>query len=76
MEWYMDYVCTLVPHLYLVDIDQNMSTTAKLIVSCNPVKKIKLLNATAPYILGNVSCFCPGKKIFILTLHTLRQSLD
>ena len=28
------------------------------------------------YILGNVPCFCPGKKIFILTLHTLRQSLD
>ena len=34
------------PHLYLVDMDQNMSTTARLIVTCDPVKKFKLVDAT------------------------------
>ena len=44
----MDHVCIHVPHLDLVDFGQNVSTTAGLIVSCNPVKKFKLLNATPP----------------------------
>ena len=37
-----DHVCTHVPHLDLVDFGQNVSTTARLMVSCNPVKKIKI----------------------------------
>ena len=45
----MDHVCIHVPHLDLVDFGQNVSTTAGLMVSCNPVKKkFKLLNATPP----------------------------
>ena len=36
----MDYVCTHVLHLNLVDIDQNMSTTSRLIVTCDAMKKI------------------------------------
>ena len=36
-----------VPHLDLVDIDQNMSATARLIITCDPVKKFKLVDATA-----------------------------
>ena len=36
----MDHVCTHVPHLDLVDIDQNMSATARLIVTCDPTEKI------------------------------------
>ena len=47
MELYMDHVCIHVPHLDLVDIDQNMSTTARLIVTCDPVKKFKLVDAIA-----------------------------
>ena len=43
----MDHVCTHVPHLDLVDIDQNMSATARLMVTCNPIKKFKSLDATA-----------------------------
>ena len=35
-----------------------------------------MLQPHNPKILWNVLCFCPGKKFFILTLHTLRQSLD
>ena len=42
MEWYMDHVCIHVPHLDLVDFGQNVSTTAELMVSCNPVKKIQV----------------------------------
>ena len=42
----MDHVSTHVPHLDLVDFGQNVFTTARLIVNCNPVKKIKLLDAT------------------------------
>ena len=36
MKLYMDHICIVVPHLDLVDIDQNMSTTAGLIVTCDP----------------------------------------
>ena len=39
MELYMDDVCTHVPHLDLTDIDQNMSATATLIVTCDHMKK-------------------------------------
>ena len=35
-----------------------------------------MLQPQNPKILGNVPRFCPGKIIFILTLHTHRQSLD
>ena len=35
----MDHVCIHVPHL---DFGQNVSTTAVLMVSCNPVKKIQV----------------------------------
>ena len=61
----MDHVCTHVPYLDLVDIGQNVSTTVRLMVAWDPMK-----------ILRNVPHFHPGKKVFILTLHTLRQSLD
>ena len=44
----MDHVCTHVPHLDLVDFGQNVSTTARLIVSCIPVEKFKSLDATPP----------------------------
>ena len=40
MELYMDHVCTHLLHLDLVDITQNMPATARLIVTCDPVKKI------------------------------------
>ena len=43
----MDHVCTHVPHLDLVDIDQNMSATARLIVTCDPMKKFKSGDTTA-----------------------------
>ena len=35
----MDHVCTHVPHLDLVDIGQNMSTTDRLMGTPNPMKK-------------------------------------
>ena len=35
-----------------------------------------MLQPHNPYILGNVPHFHPVKNFFILTLHTLRQSLD
>ena len=35
-----------------------------------------MLQPCNPYILGDVPHFRPGKKIFILTLHTLKQLLD
>ena len=43
----MDDVCTNVPHLDLVDIDQNMSATARLIVTCDLVKKLKSVDTIA-----------------------------
>ena len=67
MEWYMDHVCIHVPHLDLVDFGQNVSTTAGLMVSCNPVKKNSsclMLRLHKPYILKNVPHFCPGKFFF------------
>ena len=42
----MGHVCTHVPHLDLVDFGQNVSTIARLMVSCNSVKKIQILNDT------------------------------
>ena len=35
-----------------------------------------MLRPRNPKIHGNVPCFCPDKILFILTLHTHRQSLD
>ena len=75
----MDHVCTHVPHLDLVDIGQNVCTTARSMVSWNPALKdlnCLLLGPQNPKILGNVPHFCPVKIFFILTLHTHRQSLD
>ena len=72
-------LCIHVPHLDLVDIGQDMSTTVRLMGTPNPMKKISnrpMLQLRNPYILGNVARFRPGKNFFILTLHTLRQSLD
>ena len=49
MKWYMDHVCTHVPHLDLVDIGQNMSVTDRLMGTPKSHEKIfKSLNATAP----------------------------
>ena len=62
----MDHVCIHVPHLDLVDINQNMSATARLIVTCDPMKNLLNQLMLQPYILGNVPHFCPGKNIFIL----------
>ena len=39
MGWYMDHVCTHVPHLDLVDIGRNMSATDRLMGTPNPMKK-------------------------------------
>ena len=74
----MDHICTHVPHLDLVDIGQIVSATVRLMVSCNPIKKDSNCLTLRPQnlkILENVSCFCPSKNFFILTLHTHRQSL-
>ena len=79
MQWYMDHVCSHVPHLDLVDIGRNMSATVRLIGTPNPMKKFSNQSTLQPrnlYILGDVPCFRPGKNFFILTLHTLRQPLD
>ena len=35
-----------------------------------------MLQPSKLYILEHVPYFCPGKNVFFLTLHTLRQSLD
>ena len=75
----MDHVCTHVPHLDLVDIGRNMSTTDRLMGTLNPMKKFSnrlMLQPRNPKIHRNVPCFCPDKYFFILTLHTHRQSLD
>ena len=67
MQWYMDHVCTHVPHLDLVDIGQDMSTTVKLIGTPNPMKKFSnrsMLQPRNPKILENVPCFRPGKFFF------------
>ena len=75
----MDHVCTHVPHLDLVDIGQNMSTTVRLMGTPNPMKKFSnrsTLRSRNPKIHGNVTHFHPDKNFFILTLHTHRQSLD
>ena len=72
-------LCIHVPHLDLVDIGWNMSTTDRLMGTINPMKNFSnhsMLRPRNPKILGNVSRFCPGKNFFILTLHTHRQSLD
>ena len=79
MQWYMDHVCTHVPHLDLVDIGQDMSATVRLMDTPNLMKKIwnqLMLWPRNPKILRNVPCFCPGKNFFILTLHTHRSSLE
>ena len=59
----MDHVCTHVPHLDLVDIDQNMTATARLIVTCDPIKNLNQLTLHLHnlYILGNVPHFCISK---------------
>ena len=75
MQWYMDHVCIHVLHLDLVDIGQDMSATVRLMGTPNPMKKFSnwpMLQHRNPYILRNVPHFRPGKKIFILTLHTFR----
>ena len=75
----MDHVCTYVPHLNLVDIGWNMSTTVRLMGTPNPMKKFSnrlMLRPPNPKIHGNVPHFHPDKKFFILTLHTHRQYLD
>ena len=75
----MDHVCIHVPHLDLVDIGHDMSATVRLIGTLNPMKKNSnrsTLQPRNPYILGNVPRFRSIKNFFILTLHTLRQSLD
>ena len=75
----MDHVCTHVPHLDLVDIDQNMSAIDRLMGTLNPMKNFSnhsMLRPRNPKIHGNVPCFRPDKNFFILTLHTHRQSLD
>ena len=79
MKWYIDHVCTYVPHLDLVDIGQNVSATDRLMGTLNPMKKFSnrsMLWPWNPKILRNVPLFHHGKIFFILTLHTHRQSLD
>ena len=72
-------LCIHVPHLDLVDIGRNMSTTDRLMGTLNPMKKSSnhsMLRPRNSKIHRNVPRFCPGKKFFILTLHTHRQFLD
>ena len=72
-------VCIHVPHLDLIDIGQDISTTVRLMGTLNPMKKFSnclMLWPQNPKILRNVPRFRPGKIFFILTLHTHRQSLD
>ena len=79
MQWYIDHVCSHVPHLDLVDIGRNMSKTVRLMGTPNPMKKFSnwlMLQPRNPYILGDVPRFCPSKNFFILILHTLRQPLN
>ena len=79
MQWYLAQLCTHMPHLDLVDIDQNMSATVRLMGTPNPMKKFSNPSTLWPWnpkIHGNVPCFCPSKNFSILTLHTHRQSLD
>ena len=67
MQWYMDHVCTHEPHLDLVDIDQNVSATVRLMGSCDPIKKDSnrlTLQTRNPKILGNVPHFHPNKIFF------------
>ena len=75
----MAKLCTHVPHLDLVGIGQNMSTTDRLMGTPNPMKKFSnrlTLRPRNPKIHRNVPSFRPDKNFFILTLHTHRQSLD
>ena len=44
----MDHVCTHVHHVDLVDFGQNVFTTSRLMVSCNPVEKIQIASHYAP----------------------------
>ena len=77
MKWYIGHVCAHVPHLDLVDFGQNVFSTARFNMSCHPTKisnRLKLQPHKSK-ILGNVPCFHPGKNVFILTLHALRQLL-
>ena len=63
----MDHVCIHVPHLDLVHIGQDMSTTVRLMGTPNPMKKFSnhlMLWPQNPKILGNVPCFHPGKIFF------------
>ena len=75
----MDHVCTHGPHLDLVDFGQNVSTIAKLMVSCNPVEKNSNCLMLCP-VTPTFSEMYPISALviffFIFTLHTLRQSLD
>ena len=48
MQWYMDHVCTHVSHLDLVDIDQNMFTTVRLMVTRDLIKKIQIPQCYGP----------------------------
>ena len=66
MELYMDHVCTHVPHLDLFNIDQNMSATARLIVTSDPWKNLNQLTLQPCnlYILGNVPHFCTSNSFF------------
>ena len=52
----MDHVCTHVPHLDLVNIDQNMSAIARLIVTCDPVKTFKSVDITAAKFVHSRKC--------------------
>ena len=64
MQWYMDYVCTHVPHLDLVDIGQNVSATVRLMSSCDSIEKDSnclTLWPRNPKILQNVPHFRPSK---------------
>ena len=79
MQWYMDHVCTYVPHLDLVDISQDMSATVRLMGTTNPVKKFQISRCYGP-VTHTFSEMCPisalVKNFFISTLHTFRQPLD
>ena len=75
----MHHVCTHVPHLDLIDIGQNVFATVRLMATRYLIEKDSnrlMLWPQNPKILRNVPHFCPGKILFILTLHTHRKLLD
>ena len=62
-------------HLDLLGISQNLFATARFIISSNAMKKVQIAWHWG-ILTKKVTNMCPSKDFQILTLHTLRASLD